>query len=197
MPTVLLTRYECERNLVPRLCVRCGAPADEAVRLTVLDPTTHVLVAALLQPLLPPLFVVLATILQRRRAMRLPMCPADRADWEWRDRVTSWSYVLAVCVPYVAAVGLVVVSSGTAGSRASPSPGRGISPPGHAGSPRPPANLDANRADNQGGAGGGPPVGGQPASSSPAHGRPGGRPRPGPRRAWFGDVRDDYDDGPG
>src|SRR5690242_14707538 len=109
MPTVLLTRYECDRGLVPRLCARCGAPAEEAVRLTVLDPVTHVLVAASLT-LCPPAFITAATILQRRRAMRLPMCPTDRADWEWRDRVTSRSYVFAVCVPYVAAIGVAVAS---------------------------------------------------------------------------------------
>ena len=109
MPTVLLTRYECDRGLVPRVCARCGVPADDAVRVTVLDPVTHALMAASLT-LCPPAFIAAATILHRRRAMRLPMCPADRADWEWRDRVTSRSYVFAVGVPYVAAIGVAVAS---------------------------------------------------------------------------------------
>src|SRR5689334_13376669 len=82
-------------GLVPGVCARCGVPAEEAVRVTVLDPVTHAYVAASLT-LCPPAFITAATILHRRRAMRLPMCPADRADWEGRDRVTSWSYVFAV-----------------------------------------------------------------------------------------------------
>ena len=195
MPTVLLTPYECDRGLVPRLCARCGAPTDEAVRVTVLSPTTHVVMASLLT-LCPPLFVVLARILQRRRAMRLPMCPTDRADWEWRDRVTSWSYVFAVGVPYVAfpalALALVpldwVPRLGMAGAaylvawtcwvvpaavlwtqtvRTTKVTREGLRLSGV--SPAFVAGLHADRA----------------ADSDPA------------RRAWFGDIRDDYDDGPG
>ena len=42
-----------------------------------------------------------ATVLRRRRFV-LPLCPADRADWEWRDRLSTWSYVLAAGGTYVA-----------------------------------------------------------------------------------------------
>jgi hypothetical protein len=195
MPTVLLTRYECERNLVPRRCARCGAPADEAVRLTVLEPTTHVLVAALLS-LCPPLFVALATILQRRRAMRLPMCPADRADWEWRDRVTSWSYVLAVCVPYVAAVGLVVVSLGHGWE-----PGVAIAGAGYFAAwacwVTPAALIWTRTVRTTKVAREGIRLSGVSAAFvAGLHTDRAADPDPA-RRAWFGDVRDDYDDGPG
>ena len=195
MPTVLLTRYECDRNLVPKLCTRCGAPTGDAVRLTVLTPVPHVLVAALLT-LCPPAFIVAAKVLQRRRAMKLPMCPADRADWQWRDRVTSWSYVFAVLVPYIAAIGVVFASVWfeweggnaiglmgylvtwtcwvaptaliwTRTVRTTRVAGEGIRLSGVCAEFV--AALQADRA----------------ADPDPA------------RRAWFGDIRDDYDDGPG
>jgi hypothetical protein len=102
MPTVLLTRYECQTGRLPRLCARCGEPADDGIPFPLLTPVPHFLLNLFLV-ICPPVFVVLAVTVLRRRTFVLPLCAPDRADWEWRDRVSSWTYVALVCGVYLAA----------------------------------------------------------------------------------------------
>src|SRR5262245_52045359 len=100
MPTILLSRYECDRNLVPAICVRCGAPADDAIRLPVVTPTLQIVIATLLI-VCPPLFLLLVWQLQAWRRFRLPMCRSDATDWRRRDQVTSWAYLVVVLGTYL------------------------------------------------------------------------------------------------
>jgi len=111
MPTILLTRYECERGLVPAICARCGAPADDAVRFAVISPAVHVLIGASLI-LCPPLFLLLVMESRNRPRLRLPVCRSDGDDWRWRDRLTSWSYVVVVFGAYLAIPVAVVATGG-------------------------------------------------------------------------------------
>ena len=106
MPTVYLTRYECERSLVPRLCARCGMPADDAIGVAVITPAIHGLLGTLLI-LCPPLLLLIVWRLQGRPHLRMPMCPTDRADWQWRDRVTTRTYLVVVGAYLAAAVVLL------------------------------------------------------------------------------------------
>jgi hypothetical protein len=110
MPTVLLTRYECERSLVPAVCARCGEPPDDTVRMPVITPAVHGLLGASLI-LCPPLFLLVVWWLRSWPRLNLPMCRADRADWRWRDGVTSWLYVVLVLGAYVT-VPVVVAATG-------------------------------------------------------------------------------------
>ena len=95
MARVTVTDYELEHDLLPAVCVRCGAPAADRVEQTlhILDgPRGTALVLALLFGLFffPPL-VRLVTRKANSVSARLPMCRphADgfRARTEWVDRV--------------------------------------------------------------------------------------------------------------
>ena len=102
MPAVLLTTYECQTGRLPHLCARCGEPTDDGLPFPALTPVPQ-FVLNLFLVICPPVFVLLAVIVLRRRRFVLPMCPADRADWEWRDRLSTWSYLIAACGTYVTA----------------------------------------------------------------------------------------------
>src|SRR5262245_25464125 len=108
MPIVLLTRYECERSRFPPICARCGEPTDDAVRFTLATPATNLLMGTCLS-LCPPLAPVVSRWFNRRSHMQIPMCPTDGADWHWRDRVTTWTYIAAMVPTYVAALAIFLL----------------------------------------------------------------------------------------
>jgi hypothetical protein len=108
MPLVKITPYECERSLFPRLCAKCGVLTESHVRFTPLGPTANVFMATLLS-VCPPLFVILAIGLRRvTKGVLVPMCDTHKADWQWRDRVTSYSYLAVVGVYCAVAVCLAI-----------------------------------------------------------------------------------------
>lgn len=96
MPTVLLTPFECHESRLPRVCAKCGVPADRGVRLAFQTPLVHILLGVFLI-FCPPLHLGLAVVQTIRHGFELPMCGPHRADWRWRDRFTT-----ATCVPLVA-----------------------------------------------------------------------------------------------
>jgi hypothetical protein len=107
MPTVRLSFHECLNGLLPPVCVTCGAPADRGVRFTV--PTRFLVYAlGVLSSFCPPLFVLAAVVLGRRRKMQVPMCEPHRAAWLRWDRNLTWSYMTVVGGAYVAAVLLLI-----------------------------------------------------------------------------------------
>ena len=101
MPAVLLTTYECRTGRVPRLCAKCAEPTDDGVPFPVLTPVPHFLLNLFLV-ICPPVFVGMAAIIRRRRFV-LPLCPPDRADWEWRVRVFTWTYLAIILPVYLVA----------------------------------------------------------------------------------------------
>src|SRR5262245_49905302 len=107
MSTVRLTRYECERNLLPRVCTRCGLPATGDVRFGLFSPVGNVMLGTLLI-VCPPLFLVAGHVLSRRHHFQVPMCELDKTDWKWRDRITTWTYLVLVVGAYCAAAILIV-----------------------------------------------------------------------------------------
>jgi hypothetical protein len=107
MATVRLTRYECERNLLPRVCTRCGAPAAGSVRFGLFTPVGNVLLGTFLA-VCPPLFLIGIHVLAKRHNFQVPMCERDEADWRWRDRVATWTYVVFVLPAYCAAAILIL-----------------------------------------------------------------------------------------
>jgi len=108
MPAVRVTRYEGERNLMPKVCARCGGPADGGVQIVLFTPLSNLVFGASLI-LCPPFFIAAATIAQMWRRFLVPMCPLDQADWRWRDRVTTWTYIAMVLPAYFVAGVLMFV----------------------------------------------------------------------------------------
>ncbi|HKA05783.1 MAG TPA: hypothetical protein VKD71_00905, partial [Gemmataceae bacterium] len=109
MAAVRLTRYECERNLFPRVCARCGLPADRTVRYALLSPNSNLALGFLLS-FCPPLFLYFLFRERARRGVEVPMCKRDADDWHWRDRLTIGTYMLLVVNAYCAAIALAVFS---------------------------------------------------------------------------------------
>src|SRR5690349_9049252 len=103
MPQVKITPYECERNLFPRLCAKCGVPTETRVRFMMPGLVANGVMATLLS-VCPPLFVISAICFRRwKPGVLVPMCETHKADWEWRDRVTSCSYLMLAVAPYCTA----------------------------------------------------------------------------------------------
>ena len=109
MAAVRLTRYECERNLLPSVCARCGIPADTHVRITLLTPFWNIVLPGLMI-LCPPLCLILLTTLLKKRLFEVPMCTPDADDWNRRDRVTTISYLIMAVGAYIVAAAAIVLA---------------------------------------------------------------------------------------
>jgi hypothetical protein len=112
MPAVRLTRYECQHNLLPRVCTRCGAPAEGGACFTLLTPTWN-LILGLVAWFCAPVIPILIPRLKARRSFVVPMCEPHRADWQWRDRLTDrlfWYLVIPVYVATALAVLLLLLT---------------------------------------------------------------------------------------
>jgi hypothetical protein len=97
MPDFKVTRYECDHDLLPMVCVRCGAPATECVARPLPKPPKAwtclfipiILVVYLAIP--ASLLILLWLIPTEPDRVRLPVCDAHRDDWSWRSRFrTRW-----------------------------------------------------------------------------------------------------------
>jgi hypothetical protein len=119
MPTVRLSDYECEQDLLPAVCARCGAPATDRVprRVRYLSNRLGWLqIAALVTSLfaLPPLFIALGHRFGEVMWVRVPICGDHRGHWDWRD-TALYSVLMpawAVTVTGLNVVGLVVALLG-------------------------------------------------------------------------------------
>ncbi len=92
MAKVVLTDYECSRDLLPDLCARCGAPAGTKVShdVRVFGPWLGGLIALPLMYSLfffPPVAILIIFRAGHRREVRVPLCPRHRAAKMWRDRM--------------------------------------------------------------------------------------------------------------
>jgi len=110
MPTVRISRYECERNLLPRVCARCGKPANSGVRLILLTPF-HDVAAGLVVWFCPLLILFGAAALRTRRGFEVPMCERDRTVWNRRHWRMSVSFVVFVVGSYSAALVALLVAA--------------------------------------------------------------------------------------
>src|SRR5262245_17384868 len=100
MAQVIVTRYEYEHDLLPDVCVRCGAPATQRVARPV--PPRPSLRGFLLVPpvfllfyLAVPASILLFLLLFPRispyERATLPACDAHAGDWDRRYRIrTRW-----------------------------------------------------------------------------------------------------------
>lgn len=111
MAQVTVTEYECEHDLLPAVCVKCGGPADDSLTRTVrfIDRTNPLGTWRLLAMIyglfmLPPLLLLALRGLRSIR-VRIPICHADRLKTERREKR---ELRIAVTVWVVCALGLDV-----------------------------------------------------------------------------------------
>jgi hypothetical protein len=107
MAEIIATIDECERGLLPPVCVRCGAPATERVPrplpfLLRLRTLWWVGPAFFLAYLLVPAVAVLFICPPRRVWYGLPTCADHRDHWAWRDRVRRRYLWPPICVASLA-----------------------------------------------------------------------------------------------
>jgi hypothetical protein len=81
MAAVRLGRYEVKRQLLPAVCMQCGAEATVHRRKTFSWYPPWVIVL-LLFGLLP--FVIVALILTKRMTVAVPLCDQHKGHWTWR-----------------------------------------------------------------------------------------------------------------
>jgi hypothetical protein len=88
MPQVTLSRTECERDLLPAVCVVCGESADvrKSRKFAWHTPLAYL---GLLAGLLP--FVIIALVLTKRMTVKVPLCQAHKNHWTWRSLVVLGS----------------------------------------------------------------------------------------------------------
>lgn len=102
MPSVRVSRLELERNVLPRICARCGEPCDASLPMAMRTSFSSLMLGLSLT-LAPPLFVLFALLLPARRTFSMPLCELDAHDWRWRYRWTDIVYTCLVAVTFVAA----------------------------------------------------------------------------------------------
>jgi len=107
MPTATLTTYECEQDLLPALCTRCGAATTDRVpRPLPVPPRRWTLVWALpvffVLYVALPLLIVIFTRLLRQTWVRVPVCDAHRDHWAWRERARTRYLWPVICVASLA-----------------------------------------------------------------------------------------------
>lgn len=89
MATVTITRREAERGYLPAVCALTGEPTDE-----VKEKTFHWRPAWIIACVfIPLLYLIMAMVLRKQMAVRLPLARSKHAHWLWRDAV-SWVLVL-------------------------------------------------------------------------------------------------------
>jgi hypothetical protein len=128
MARVNATDYECESDLLPPICAKCGAPAADRVPRTVryLHDQQGALVAVLVFSLFfglfffPPVFLLIAAWYSQAIQVRVPMCADHQTDWDWRDRAMNLLVLPAWCAAVLAAevCGLVLHAQGDPGGAA-------------------------------------------------------------------------------
>jgi hypothetical protein len=103
MATVRLSRYEVEEQLLPAVCLQCGAPATRERRkaFSWYPPWINLLIFVGLIP-----FLIVALVLTKRMTMHAPFCEEHRNHWNWR----SWFVWLGLMLVMFLGFGAVVVA---------------------------------------------------------------------------------------
>ncbi len=130
MAKIILTAYECERDLLPAVCAKCGAPAGSRVLRTLRvfetneRPWTFRRLARGLGRLglvcvffvgfvfFPWLVRLMTNRYARPREVRVPMCEAHRPEWDRLDRLSGVLFpVWCVLTPtgWVCGIALAVI----------------------------------------------------------------------------------------
>jgi hypothetical protein len=95
MANVTLSKYECTRGVLPRVCMRCGAPADETKTKTFswFHPLIYL---ALLAGFLP--FLIIALVLTKRMTVDAPFCHEHRGHWIRRTLLVTGTLLVVLAL---------------------------------------------------------------------------------------------------
>lgn len=93
MATIRIHRYEVEKNLLPRVCMKCGAEATVRKRKKFAWHPQWV-IALIIFGLLP--FAVVALALTKRLTIYAPMCQRHKNHWFWLSFIGLGGFLLLV-----------------------------------------------------------------------------------------------------
>jgi hypothetical protein len=95
MATVKLSDYECRRDLLPGVCMVCGAPADvrKSKNFSWYNPLAYL---GLLAGLVP--FLIIALVLTKRMTVRVPLCQQHQSHWSKRTLWVLGTFLAAMAV---------------------------------------------------------------------------------------------------
>src|SRR6266851_3941179 len=91
MPSVKLSDYECERDMLPPVCMFCGNPATTRVRRNFSWHPGWVYILILVNLLIT---LVVALILTKKMTVRVPVCDEHEGYWRRRFAPLLGSFVL-------------------------------------------------------------------------------------------------------
>ena len=91
MPKVEIDLYECNRDLLPKVCMKCGSDATTRLRRTFNWYPGWILVFVLIGLIGIIVAAILSTILSKKMSLRIPLCDEHRDHWKKRSR---WSWIL-------------------------------------------------------------------------------------------------------
>src|SRR5437660_11736174 len=89
-----LSRYEATQGQLPRVCMRCGAPATLVKAKTFSWQPGWLLLLILLGVVGLVLFLVLSLTLSKRMRVQVPLCERHRHHWAMRNGLTLGGLVL-------------------------------------------------------------------------------------------------------
>jgi hypothetical protein len=105
MATVKLSNYECRRDLLPQVCMFCGAPAVTRVKRTFSWCPGWVWILILVNLIV---VLVVALILTKKMTVRVPTCHEHEGYWRRKNVYVGLSFVAIVLI---SVGGLVIASS--------------------------------------------------------------------------------------
>lgn len=113
MAQVRLRRFEVNEDLLPPVCLRCGAEAEvtRSKNFAWHPPWVAVLILVGLLP-----YAIVAIILTKRMKVEAPLCPQHQGHWQWRALYLYLGLALFV----VLGVGSMVVLASTDNRRGAP-----------------------------------------------------------------------------
>src|SRR5262245_21120040 len=93
MPNVTLSKYECTRGVMPRICMRCGAPADE-IKTKTFGWFHPLIYLTLIAGFLP--FLIIALVLTKRMTVDAPFCREHRGHWASRNLLVTGTLMVVL-----------------------------------------------------------------------------------------------------
>lgn len=93
MASIKITSYECRKDLLPGICMKCGQPATVRVshRFAWHPPWVPVLILVNLL-----IYAIIAMILTKRMTVNMPMCDEHRTYWRKRALWTWLTFAIVV-----------------------------------------------------------------------------------------------------
>jgi len=95
MPSVTLSKYECTRGVLPRICMWCGEPADE-IKTKSFGWFHPLIYLTLFIGFLP--FVIIALVLTKRMTVDAPFCHEHRGHWARRNLLVSGTLMMVLAL---------------------------------------------------------------------------------------------------